>query len=105
MIHVDLVRNDVVAGIQTCIGRVSSSGDLGVKVECDDPSIERLLREPLNDAVNGGCVSPQDNGDRFVELLAHAWNGTYVLATPVHDDDACAFAHVMTLSMPVISRV
>ena len=55
--------------------------------------------------MNGGCVSPQDNGDRFVELLAHAWNGTYVLATPVHDDDACAFAHVMTLSMPVISRV
>lgn len=102
VIHVDLVRNDIVAGTHTCIGRVSSLGELGVKIECDDSNIERALHEPLFDYVTGGHVTTLDHGDEYVALLSRTWQGSLVIVTDEHDEDDCPFSRDAVLSMTIL---
>jgi hypothetical protein len=98
MLHVDLVRNDFGARQQRYLGRVSSVGD-GVKIECDDANIERILSGPLHDPRTGHTIH-HDQGDDYLAVLSRAWDGTYVLASAVHDDASCPFAH--TLAVPMV---
>ncbi len=89
--HVDLVRNDFAKSRQVVFGRVLAVGRDTVKIECDDANIERALHEPLYDPVSRRHLSLED-GEDFLALLSAKWDGTYVLATAVHDDGECPFA-------------
>lgn len=104
MIHVDLVSNDFGSRRQTCVGRVSSIGELGVKVECDDPNLERVLREPLYDSDSGRTMSPHEDGDAYLEVLSRRWDGTYLLASRAHDEDQCPFAAGNSLPLLAMNK-
>jgi hypothetical protein len=99
MTHVDLVKNDYQAEAQVLVGRVYLIGD-GIKIETADEHLERILAEPLYDPESGATVDPSD-GPAFVQLLSRKWDGSYVLATKLHEDSECPFA--TTDRVPVVS--
>ncbi len=98
MTHVDLVQNDYAAGEHRVLGRVTSIGVRGVLVDCDDSNLERVLAQPLFDFTTQTTASPTLDGDRYLAVLARSWDGTYILATPIHDEASCPFA--ATKSIP-----
>ena len=87
----EVERNDYSNARQALFGRVFASGNDMVKIECDDPNVERALHEPLYDPTRRRSLSVAD-GQEFLALLSSKWDGTYVLATAVHDDHDCPFA-------------
>lgn len=103
MKHVDVVQNDVAAGRQRCLGRVTSLADLGVKVEVDDGNLERTLNGGVLDPGTGIKVLPHDHGDRYLAALQRAWQGSLLMVTNEHDDDACPFSAVTEVDMPILS--
>lgn len=91
--HVDLVKNEWLAGFQHVVARVWA--DAGrVEIESPEPETwEAVVLRPLQVAERVEPVFAEKEPEEFVRLLPEAIHGTYLFATSVHPDEACPFLH------------
>lgn len=82
--HVDVVKNEWLAGLQHVVARVTidDAGLVAIDTQ-DDVWREIVLR--------GGEPASPDEVRGFLEHLAEAIHGSYLFATGVHDDADCPF--------------
>jgi hypothetical protein len=84
-LHVDVVKNEWLAGFQHPVARVFlRSGALDV----ESPDPERwfsFLRESVGD------IDPTRDAMEFLAALPHNIQGTYIFATEPHDEDQCPY--------------
>src|SRR6266540_3996580 len=90
MQHVDLVKNEWLAGFQHVVARIYLNGD--VKLESNErEKWEHLVRRPLTDRRSGRVIDPNQEPGEFFERLHDLLSGDYLFATEVHDDDECPY--------------
>ena len=90
MPHVDVVKNEWLAGFQHVVARVFPEGDV-VVVDTDDPKRwEPIILRPFVDPESGEEINPEQ-GAEFVVRLHEQIKGDYLFATELHDETACPF--------------
>ncbi len=91
--HVDVVKNEWLAGFQHVVARVWV--DAGqVVIDSPDPDTwVPILERPLPDRSTGELVYAEKDPDAFVGLLADKLRGTYLFATEPHAEEECPFLH------------
>ncbi len=82
--HVDLVKNEWLAGYQVVVAR-ARLGSHGLEIEASEPTWEEILRRPF------GGIDPRTQPEAFLTGLADHVNGTYLFATTPHPDTECPF--------------
>jgi hypothetical protein len=85
-LHVDIVRNEWLAGYQHVVARVFL-GDGQLEFESPDPE---TWREIVFREIDG--IDPNEHPDEFLAALPQHIHGTYLFATEPHEDPACPFA-------------
>jgi hypothetical protein len=97
MPHVDIVKNEWLAGFQHVVARVFIDANGAVRVDTDAP--ERwepiILRHLPADASDGEIGL--NNGPEFVSKLHDQIHGDYLFATPLHDESECPFHERLVL--------
>jgi hypothetical protein len=93
--HVDIVRVDWGKGTQTRVAQVQACDD-DIKVDGD---YDEVIRRPYTDREGGKLLTPSSDPKRFVEQLHTVMSGSYLAATPLHDDDACLFLEDETIAL------
>jgi hypothetical protein len=88
--HVDIIRNEPLAGSSYRLARVSRNGDPGLQVEAFGETDEDIMWAYLCSRVQS---DPGQEPDAFLQALRDAIDSTYVSATRVHEDDECEFVH------------
>ena len=87
--HVDLVKNEWLAGMQVRLATVvQSDGD--VALANVTPGWEDLLTRPLRDA-SGGIVYLSKEPRLALDTLSQFFTSEYVFATDRHDESKCPF--------------
>lgn len=81
--HVDVIKNEWLAGYQLVVARVSS-GELGLHVDAPDQEWIELVRRYRDEQ------GVRDDA-AFMESLHERMNGDYLFATPAHPVDECPF--------------
>lgn len=90
MRHVDVVKNEWLAGFQHVVARVFVEGDV-VRVDAEDSDRwEPVILRSFVARGSGDEIGP-DRGPEFVERLHELLRGDYLFATELHDEDACPF--------------
>src|SRR5215216_6256300 len=84
--HVDVVKNEWLAGFQHMVARVTLDETGKVAVQTADEAWREIVLRPVGD------VDPERDPEAFLHNLAGAIHGTYLFATDVHDDANCPFA-------------
>lgn len=85
MAHVDVVKNEWLAGYQVVVGRVwANRNDADVRVDAHDPWPEVIL------AYQGA----EESGD-FLEDLHKVMRGDYLFATAPHEDADCPYREMV----------
>jgi hypothetical protein len=99
--HVDIVRNEWLAGFQTRIAFVSQDGTGGLRVTAGDPAWRDILDRPVPDIHHPGTlVYPvKESASEALDVLVAAYQSPYVFATSVHSDDECPFLHGEVIPM------
>lgn len=92
--HVDIVKNEWLAGFQVVVAQVREEIG-GLVVESAEPQIWEpiVLGSPAREPETGELVEAEKEPGRFLELLPRAIHGAYLFATDVHADDRCPFVH------------
>lgn len=91
MRHVDVVRNRWDTRVQELVARVTiEDAELQVTPLGGEQYVE-IVRRPLLD-VDGGVIHPDEDPKMFFEELHHGMQGSYLFATPPHDDHECDMA-------------
>src|SRR5947209_6512425 len=105
MEHVDLVKNEWLAGFQHVVARIYLNGTLDLK-SSEPEKWEHLLHVPLTDHDSGEVIDPARDPDTFFDRLHHLLSGDYLFATDVHDEARCPYqAHlVVPIGAPDASR-
>lgn len=94
-VHVDVVRVDWDEGTKTRVAHVQpASGDIKI-----DGDLEDLISRPYTDRESGKVLTPTADPVRFVERLHTVMSGSYLVATELHDDDACLFREHKSLAL------
>lgn len=90
VLHVDVVKNEWLAGFQHVVARVSiENGD--VRVDTDNHDLwDPIVLRPFPDPQSGNEVRPEQ-GEEFVGRLHEQIRGDYLFATELHDEAACPF--------------
>lgn len=91
--HIDVVKNEWLAGFQHVVARVSVEHG---QVEIDSPepeTWEAVILRPLQTSDGEELVHPQKDPEEFLRLLPQRIHGTYLFATDVHSDEVCPFLH------------
>jgi hypothetical protein len=91
--HVDIVRNEWLAGFQTVVAQVRE--DLGrLVVDSAEPETWRpiVLGSPVREPETGELVEAEKEPGRFLQLLPRAIHSAYLFATEAHAEDRCPFA-------------
>lgn len=94
-LHVDVVKVDWGKGTQTRVAQVYATSD-DIKV---DGGYDDVIRRPYTDRESGKRLEPNTDPERFVEQLHTVMSGSYLVATELHDDDACLFREEETLAL------
>lgn len=90
MPHVDVVKNEWLAGFQHVVARVFPEGD-EVHVDTEDPDRwEPIILRSFVARDSGEEIKP-DQGAEFVVRLHELIRGDYLFATELHDEAACPF--------------
>ena len=93
--HVDVVKVDWGKGTRTRVAHVQVCLD-DIKVE---GSYEDVIRRPYTDRESGKLIEPSADPERFVQQLHTVMSGSFLVATELHDDDACPFFENDTLAL------
>lgn len=84
-LHVDVVKNEWLAGLQHPVARVFIH-DGGLAIESPDAARwEPVIRAAVPDIDSG------KDAEQFLRALHERLNGSYLFATPAHDDTECAY--------------
>lgn len=90
MPHVDIVKNEWLAGFQHVVARVLLEGE-AAKLDTDDPQRwGPIVLRPFADRASGEEIRPE-RGELFVTRLHEQIRGDYLFATELHDESACPF--------------
>jgi hypothetical protein len=84
--HVDLVKNEWLAGIQVRLVTVTSTGDHNSLVNVT-PGWEDLLGRELTDRAGESVYVAKES----LGVLPQLFQGEYVFATDPHDESDCPF--------------
>jgi hypothetical protein len=87
--HVDIVKNEWLAGFQVMVARARLDEQGTILVETNDPAMREVVLRPV------GAHDPERNPEDFLRHLSEAIHGTYLFATELHDDGACPFRNVI----------
>lgn len=91
--HVDVVKNEWLAGFQHVVARVWE--DLG-RLVVESPERETwepiILGRGVREPTTGEVVEAEKEPERFLHLLPANIHGTYLFATEPHPDHECPFA-------------
>lgn len=90
MEHVDLVKNEWLAGFQHVVARIYLNGGFDMQSN-EREKWEHLLHAPLLDRKSGDVVDPEREPEAFFERLHDLLSGDYLFATAVHDEDECPY--------------
>lgn len=91
--HVDVVKNEWLAGYQVLVARLFlQDGEIVIDSPEPDRWREALLRPR-------GDLDPVERPEEFLRELGGHLQGTYLLATELHDDDHCSFSNTAVLPM------
>lgn len=93
-VHVDLVKNEWLAGYQVVVARITLSGG-AIKVEAQDADYREVALRPV------GGIDPETDPEGFLNTLAEHVHGSYLFATEPHQDDACKFKGMV---VPIASQ-
>jgi hypothetical protein len=89
--HVDIVRNDWLAGRQSVVARASlADGKLTIDSPQPGTWSEVVLR-PLRDPDTGKPISADGDPDRFFAALSSQLHGSHLFATEPHEEQECPF--------------
>ncbi len=102
--HVDIVKNEWLAGFQLVAARVSfEEGEL--TFESGDDSVWRpVVLHPLPDQDSDDLVYPEKEPEHFMELLPTRIQGSYLWATQPHEQKECQFDHFVVAMQPTRGR-
>jgi hypothetical protein len=105
MEHVDLVKNEWLAGFQHVVARVYLSGGLTLD-SSEQEKWEHLLHAPRLNPASGESVDPEREPDLFFERLHQLLAGDFLFATEVHDEGECPYQDrlVVPLAPPDAAR-
>lgn len=97
MTHVDVIKNEWLAGYQVLVARVYlEAGSL--RVDSPEPDLwNRIVLRPYVD--NGRELTP-DNGESFLAHLHAGLHGDYLFATEPHDEQECPYHHPVVAIRP-----
>lgn len=91
MRHVDVVKNEWLAGFQYAVARVTVEASQ-VHVDTGEPDVWMpIILRPFIDPESGDALYPQKDPDDFLDALPKAMHGTYLFATPPHEEGECQF--------------
>jgi len=93
--HVDLVKNEWLAGYQVVVARVSA-GPAGLMVDTSDPSWEQVVRRADD-------IDPDAEPQAFLGQLSDRIHGSYLFATEPHAESACPY-HDLVVRMQSIGE-
>src|SRR3989442_14809432 len=89
--HVDVVKNEWLAGFQYVVAQVSVENDR-LRVDSPDPKTwDPIVSRPLFNPKTNDFVDPAKAPEEFVRLLPHGIRGTYLFATEPHEQQACPY--------------
>lgn len=92
MLHVDLVKNEWLAGWQLAVAKASvNAGGIHVDATEGPTDWELVLLRPFLDSETGDVLDPEKEPDRFLERVHTAIHGTYLFATDAHELGECPF--------------
>lgn len=95
--HVDLVKNEWLAGFQHVVARIYLEGRQ-LRLDSPDPDRwEHLIHQPQVDRATGDQVDPDSSGPEFFERLHTLLAGDYLFATEAHLEDDCPFQHELVV--------
>lgn len=103
-VHVDVVKNEWLAGYQVVVARLSV---IDGRIEVDSPQPDRwraFLLRPLVDVKSGESLYPEKDPEHFLEALSVHVNGTYLFATEVHSVEECPYEGVVVPMQAVSLR-
>jgi hypothetical protein len=86
--HVDIVKNEWLAGYQHVVARLYLEGDR-VRVDARDQIWEEIALRPVGD------FDPGRDAQAFLANLSSYVHGTYLFATELHQSDECPFHEVI----------
>lgn len=90
MRHVDVVKNEWLAGFQHLVARVYVEDD-AIQLEASDHDLwANIVLRAHVDRETGEEITP-DQGPEFVDRLHVVLSGDYLFATEPHDDSECPF--------------
>jgi hypothetical protein len=92
MRHVDIVKNEWLAGYQFVVARAFVDAGAVVVDSSDLPAWEHVVLRPILDRDNGELLFPEKDPELFVESLPKAMHGTYLFATDPHEEAECSYA-------------
>jgi hypothetical protein len=96
--HVDIVKNEWLAGFQVLVARVTvEDGD--IHVVTSDPKWEEVVRRPILDRATGDTVNSAKDPQHFLESLPSAITSSYLFATAPHPQDKCPFGSACVLPL------
>jgi hypothetical protein len=84
-VHVDLIKNEWLAGYQLMVARVSLDDQGKLAVDTADQAWREIVLRPV------GEWDPEKDPEAFLRHLPDAIHGSYLFATPAHEDDGCPF--------------
>jgi hypothetical protein len=96
--HVDLVKNEWLAGFQMVVARFRLDSQNQDRVILDTSSPDRwehLLQRALESASKGVHVDARQDAQRFLEHLHEVLSGDYLFATELHDESECQFTDMV----------
>jgi hypothetical protein len=88
-LHVDIVKNEWLAGYQNVVARLYLDDDGKLHVDAADETWEETVLRPV------GGLDPKRDPEEFLRHLADYIHGSYLFATEVHDADRCEFSNMV----------
>jgi hypothetical protein len=101
--HVDIVKNEWLAGYQMVVARVLLE-DGAVRVDTSDPDVwDPIVLRPVVDRESGDEIGP-DQAEHFFARLHERLTGDYLFATEPHDEKSCPFHGQLVMPIEPTAR-
>jgi hypothetical protein len=102
--HVDVVKNEWLAGFQYAVARVTVEASQ-IHVDTGEPDVWiQIVLRPFIDEETGEMLHAQKDPDTFFNALPRAIHGTYLFATPPHEDAECHFDRTPVVAIEPLQR-
>ena len=93
--HVDLVKNEWLAGFQHVAARIYQD-DGRLRMESGEPEKwQHLIGLPLRDREQGRTIDPRERPNEFFDRLHALIAGDYLFATEPHDEADCPYREIV----------